>query len=157
MGSRPVILWASAIIKWWFQTSKGLRKMTTWYCYKMKIGFQRLLSWGYLKGTLKHCKVTIGKDMCFTGGGFEEALIFLTKMASSQPKTGLPWRAWKRSMLSYKFGKGIEGVASESPRVFATKWDWDGLGFNMLLSEGQLALPRVLTCFLRRATSLARK
>ena len=83
--------------------------------------FSKVLSSGYLKGTLKHCKVTIGKDMCFTGGGFEEALIFLTKMASSQPKTGLPWRAWKRSMLSYQFGKGIEGVASESPRVFATK------------------------------------
>lgn len=29
------------------------------------------------------------------GGGFEEAFIFLTKMASSQPKTGLRWRPWK--------------------------------------------------------------
>ena len=35
----------SAIIKWWFSTSRGLRKMTTWYCYKMKIGFYHQVTW----------------------------------------------------------------------------------------------------------------
>ena len=35
----------SAIIKWWFPTSRGLRKMTTWYCYKMKIGFYHEVTW----------------------------------------------------------------------------------------------------------------
>ena len=38
-------LLTSAIIKWWFSTSKGLRKMTTWYCYKMKIGFYHEVTW----------------------------------------------------------------------------------------------------------------
>ena len=63
MGSRPVTLHAlhlfltSAIIKWWLSTSLGLRKMTTWYCYKMKIGFYHR---GYLKRTLNHYKMKIG-------------------------------------------------------------------------------------------------
>ena len=35
----------SAIIKRWFSTSRGLRKMTTWYCYKMKIGFYHEVTW----------------------------------------------------------------------------------------------------------------
>ena len=34
----------SAIIKWWFSTPRGLRKMTTWYCYKM-IGFYHEVTW----------------------------------------------------------------------------------------------------------------
>ena len=60
-GSRPsfctkvskfIKFLTSAIIKWWFSTSRGLRKMTTWYCYKMKICFYMFLSSGYLKGTL---------------------------------------------------------------------------------------------------------
>ena len=51
MGSRPVTLQAlhlfltSAIIKWWLSSSWGLRKMTTWYCYKMKIGFYHQVTW----------------------------------------------------------------------------------------------------------------
>ena len=51
MGSRPSFctkvskFLTSAIIKWWFSTSKGLRKMTTWYCYKMKIGFYHEVTW----------------------------------------------------------------------------------------------------------------
>ena len=48
-GVEPLILYqsllTSAIIKWWFSTSKGLRKMTTWYCYKMKIGFYHEVTW----------------------------------------------------------------------------------------------------------------
>ena len=35
----------SAIIKWWFSTPRGLRKMTTWYCYKMKIVFYHEVTW----------------------------------------------------------------------------------------------------------------
>ena len=35
----------SAITKWWFSTTRGLRKMTTWYCYKMKIGFYHEVTW----------------------------------------------------------------------------------------------------------------
>ena len=51
MGSRPSFctkvskFLTSAIIKWWFSTSRGLRKMTTWYCYKMKIGFYHQVTW----------------------------------------------------------------------------------------------------------------
>ena len=51
MGSRPSFsrkvskFLTSAIIKWWFSTSRGLRKMTTWYCYKMKIGFYHEVTW----------------------------------------------------------------------------------------------------------------
>ena len=51
MGSRPSFctkvskFLTSAIIKWWFSTSKGLRKMTTWYCYKMKIDFYHEVTW----------------------------------------------------------------------------------------------------------------
>ena len=35
----------SAITKWWFSTPRGLRKMTTWYCYKMKVGFYHEVTW----------------------------------------------------------------------------------------------------------------
>ena len=81
MGSRPSFcrhckkFLTSAIIKWWFSTSRGLRKMTTWHCYKMKIGFYHqgdlkgtlhhytmkivFLSSGCLKGTLRHYKMKI--------------------------------------------------------------------------------------------------
>ena len=51
MGSRPSFctnvskFLTSAIIKWWFSTSRGLRKMTTWYCYKMKMGFYHEVTW----------------------------------------------------------------------------------------------------------------
>ena len=50
-GSRPSFctkvskFLTSAIIKWWFSTSRGLRKMTTWHCYKMKIGFYHEVTW----------------------------------------------------------------------------------------------------------------
>ena len=39
--------------KWWFSTSRGLRKMTTWYCYKMKIGFYHEVTWRGNSATTK--------------------------------------------------------------------------------------------------------
>ena len=51
MGSRPSFcrhckkFLTSAIIKWWFSTSRGLRKMIKWYCYKMNIGFYHEITW----------------------------------------------------------------------------------------------------------------
>ena len=67
MGSRPSFctkvskFLTSAIIKWWFSTSRGLRKMTTWYCYKMKIGFYHEVTWRGNSTTTKWTLVFIIK------------------------------------------------------------------------------------------------
>jgi hypothetical protein len=144
MGSRPSFcrhckkFLTSAIIKWWFSTSRGLRKMTTWYCYKMKIGFYHEVTWrgnstttkwrlvlssSYLKGTLHHYKMKIG---------FYHLHVFIIGL--------------------------LEGNTSTLQNTLLTC-------FNMLLSEGQLALLqfeiRFIYIFLyvvfRWANSLARK
>ena len=65
-GVETLILYQSqsltaAIIKWWFSTSKGLRKMTTWYCYKMKIGFYHEVTWRGNSTTTKWTLVFIIK------------------------------------------------------------------------------------------------
>ena len=101
------------MIIWWFSTSRGLRKMTTWYCYKMKIGFYHEVTWrgnstttkwrlvlssSYLKGTLHHYKMKIG---------FYHLHVFIIGL--------------------------LEGNTSTLQNTLLTC-------FNMLLSEGQLAL-----------------
>ena len=119
MGSRPSFcrnckkFLTSAIIKWWFSTSTELRKMTTWYCYKMKIGIYHEVTWrgnstttkwrlvlssSYLKGTLHHYKMKIG---------FYHLHVFIIGL--------------------------LEGNTSTLQNTLLTC-------FNMLLSEGQLAL-----------------
>ena len=67
MGSRPSFcrnckkFLTSAIIKWWFSTSTELRKMTTWYCYKMKIGIYHEVTWRGKSTTTKWRLVFIVK------------------------------------------------------------------------------------------------
>jgi len=118
MGSRPVTLHAlhlfltSAIIKWWLSTSLGLRKMTTWYCYKMKIGFYHRVTWRGHSTTTKWRSVSIIRLL----------------EGDTQPLQNEDWFLssdyLKGTLNHYKMKIGFYHQVTWRGHSTTTKWDW---------------------------------
>ena len=129
----------SAIIKWWFSTPRGLRKMTTWYCYKMKIGFYHEVTWRGNSTTTKW------------------RLVFIIKLleGDTPPLQNEDW---------FLYAFIIRLLEGKTSILQNDDWKWlesMRFGFHMLPSEGQLTLLQNEIGFLhvafRWANSLATK
>ena len=111
-------------MKWWFSTPRRLRKMTTWYCYKMKMGFYHEVTWRGNSTTTKWRLVFIIKLLEGDTPPLQNEDWFLNAFIIRLLEGKISILQNDRLEMIGKYEIGFSHVAFRRATYPVTKWDW---------------------------------